>query len=61
MSVGLNTTDGLVVDSAGRKLYWTDTGTNRIEVATLDGKMRKVLVWKNLDNPRALALHYTAG
>ena len=26
---GLDTPDGLAVDSTGRKLYWTDTGTHR--------------------------------
>ncbi|CAG5849308.1 unnamed protein product [Menidia menidia] len=38
---GLMTTDWLAVDAVGRKIYWTDTGTNRIEVANLDGSMRK--------------------
>ena len=58
---GLNTTDGLAIDSTGRKLYWTDSGTNRIEVSTLDGRMRKVLIWEDLDSPRAISLHYDAG
>uniref|UniRef100_T1IRJ2 EGF-like domain-containing protein n=1 Tax=Strigamia maritima TaxID=126957 RepID=T1IRJ2_STRMM len=58
---GLDTTDGLVVDSTGRKLYWTDTGNNRIEVSELDGRNRKVLIWEKLDSPRALALHYDLG
>lgn len=55
------TTDGLAVDSVGRKVYWTDTGTNRIEVANLNGSVRKVLVWKNLDSPRAIALYHEMG
>uniref|UniRef100_A0A3B1J6C8 Low density lipoprotein receptor-related protein 4 n=1 Tax=Astyanax mexicanus TaxID=7994 RepID=A0A3B1J6C8_ASTMX len=54
----LMTTDGLAVDSVGRKIYWTDTGTNRIEVANLNGSMRKVLIWRNLDSPRAIALYH---
>ncbi len=58
---GLDTTDGLAVDSTGRKIYFTDTGNNRIEVASLDGSMRKVLIWQDLDSPRAIALHYDAG
>ncbi|KAF3832984.1 hypothetical protein F7725_026649 [Dissostichus mawsoni] len=58
---GLVTTDGLAVDAVGRKIYWTDTGTNRIEVANLDGSMRKVLVWENLDSPRAIALYNEMG
>uniref|UniRef100_A0A673NGJ6 Low density lipoprotein receptor-related protein 4 n=1 Tax=Sinocyclocheilus rhinocerous TaxID=307959 RepID=A0A673NGJ6_9TELE len=56
ISTGLVTTDGLAVDSVGRKIYWTDTGTNRIEVANLNGSMRKVLVWQNLDSPRAIRI-----
>uniref|UniRef100_A0AAX7SHF4 Low-density lipoprotein receptor-related protein 4 n=1 Tax=Astatotilapia calliptera TaxID=8154 RepID=A0AAX7SHF4_ASTCA len=61
ISTGLMTTDGLAVDAVGRKIYWTDTGTNRIEVANLDGSMRKVLVWQNLDSPRAIALYHEMG
>uniref|UniRef100_A0A8C2KB49 Low density lipoprotein receptor-related protein 4 n=1 Tax=Cyprinus carpio TaxID=7962 RepID=A0A8C2KB49_CYPCA len=61
ISAGLMTTDGLAVDSVGRKIYWTDTGTNRIEVANLNGSMRKVLVWQNLDSPRAIALFHEMG
>ena len=39
------------------KLFWSDSGTSRIEVANLDGSLRKVLIWKDLDKPRALAVH----
>lgn len=58
---GLNTTDGLAVDSTGRKIYWTDMGNSRLEVSNLDGSHRKVLIWENLDSPRAITLHYEAG
>lgn len=34
--------DGVAVDWIARNLYWTDTGTDRIEVARLNGKARKV-------------------
>lgn len=61
LCLGLVTTDGLAVDAVGRKIYWTDTGINRIEVANLDGSMRKVLVWQNLDSPRAIALYHEMG
>ncbi|XP_014224711.1 low-density lipoprotein receptor-related protein 4-like isoform X3 [Trichogramma pretiosum] len=57
----IDTVDSLVVDSVGRKIYWTDVGLNSIEVAELDGRNRKVIVWSGLDNPRAIALHYPAG
>lgn len=48
--------DGLACDWLGNKLYWTDSETNRIEVAELDGAFRKVLFWQDLDQPRAIAL-----
>ncbi|XP_031420163.1 low-density lipoprotein receptor-related protein 5 isoform X2 [Clupea harengus] len=53
---GLESPDGLACDWLGRKLYWTDSETNRIEVANLDGTSRKVLFWQDLDQPRAIAL-----
>lgn len=53
---GLASPDGLACDWLGSKLYWTDSETNRIEVAELDGSFRKVLFWQGLDQPRAIAL-----
>ncbi|GFR86359.1 low-density lipoprotein receptor-related protein 6 [Elysia marginata] len=48
--------DGLAVDWVSRKLYWSDSETNRIEVSTLDGEFRKVLYWEGLDRPGRIAL-----
>lgn len=48
--------DGLACDWLTDKLYWTDSETNRIEVATIDGNYRKVLFWSEVDQPRAIAL-----
>ncbi|XP_051476203.1 low-density lipoprotein receptor-related protein 5 isoform X2 [Apus apus] len=53
---GLVSPDGLACDWIGQKLYWTDSETNRIEVANLNGTSRKVLFWQDLDQPRAIAL-----
>ncbi|MEQ2207779.1 Low-density lipoprotein receptor- protein 6 [Xenoophorus captivus] len=53
---GLAAPDGLACDWLGKKLYWTDSDTNRIEVAELDGSLRKVVFWQELDQPRAIAL-----
>ena len=53
---GLVSPDGLACDWIGRKLYWTDAETNRIEVSELDGSNRKVLYWQRHDQPRAIAL-----
>ena len=47
---------GVAVDWVHDKLFWTDSGTSRIEVSDLDGRMRKVIVWKDVDKPRALAV-----
>lgn len=52
---------GVAVDWVARNLYWTDTGTDRIEVSRLDGSSRKVLISENLDEPRAITLHPTNG
>ncbi|XP_070568538.1 low-density lipoprotein receptor-related protein 6-like isoform X1 [Ptychodera flava] len=56
ITTGLVSPDGLACDWLGKKLYWTDSETHRIEVSNLDGTSRKVLFWKELDKPRAIAL-----
>uniref|UniRef100_A0A8C4XVC9 Low-density lipoprotein receptor-related protein 2 n=1 Tax=Falco tinnunculus TaxID=100819 RepID=A0A8C4XVC9_FALTI len=53
--------DGLAVDWVGRHLYWTDSGTNRIEVAKLDGRYRKWLIFSLLDQPAAIAVNPKRG
>ena len=58
---GLLAPDGLACDWLGRKLYWTDSETDRIEVSELDGSRRKVLIWQELDQPRAIALDPAKG
>ncbi|XP_029831536.4 low-density lipoprotein receptor-related protein 4, partial [Ixodes scapularis] len=61
ISFGLDTLGGLAVDSVGRKLYWSDSDRSLIEVSELDGRNRHVLFWKDVDSPRAIALHYEKG
>lgn len=56
ISSGLDKPEGLAIDWYTDKIYWTDGETNRIEVATLNGKYQKVLFWTDLDQPRAIAL-----
>ncbi|XP_030745699.1 low-density lipoprotein receptor-related protein 6 [Sitophilus oryzae] len=48
--------DGLAIDWFTNNIYWVDSDTNKIEVATLDGKHRKVLFWTDIDQPRAIAV-----
>lgn len=56
VDLGLETPDGLAVDWIAHNLYWSDTGTRRIEVVRLEGGSRKVLIWQDLAEPRCLAL-----
>lgn len=46
----------IAVDWVGRNLYWTDSVLENIEVSTLDGRYRKVLLNKNITSPRGLVL-----
>src|SRR4051812_14132410 len=58
---GLEHPEGMAVDWIAHNLYWADTSLNRIEVARLDGSSRKVILWKDLDNPRSIALDPNEG
>jgi len=61
MSAGVESPAGLAVDWLTHKLYWTEAVARRVEVANLDGSMRTVLIWTELDKPRDIALHPTVG
>ncbi|CAL8343607.1 unnamed protein product [Boreogadus saida] len=52
---------GLAVDWITGHIYWTDAGTNRIEVAELDGRYRKWLVYTDLDQPAAIVVNPSLG
>lgn len=47
---------GLAYDWITDKIYWTDAGTNRIEVAHANGSMRTLLAWDNIDKPRDIVV-----
>uniref|UniRef100_A0AAQ5Z5D7 Low-density lipoprotein receptor-related protein 2 n=1 Tax=Amphiprion ocellaris TaxID=80972 RepID=A0AAQ5Z5D7_AMPOC len=55
-STGLLIPESIAVDWVGRNLYWTDSVMENIEVSTLDGRFRKVLLTKNVTSPRGLVL-----
>lgn len=49
--------EGIAIDSISRRIYWTDSVKDTIEVASLDDpKMRTVLINKKLVNPRGIAV-----
>lgn len=56
MSVEVMNPDGVAIDWISRNIFWTDTGTNRIEVARLDGSSRRVIISDELDEPRAIVV-----
>lgn len=49
--------EGISVDWISRRIYWTDSSKDTIEVASLDdAKLRAVVVQGNLVNPRGIAV-----
>lgn len=44
------------VDWIGKKIYWADTGLNRIEVSNYNGSQRSVLISKDLESLWSIAL-----
>ncbi|XP_022326935.2 low-density lipoprotein receptor-related protein 4-like isoform X2 [Crassostrea virginica] len=59
---GLESPGGLALDWVHNKLFWTDSGTSLIEVMDLGGhKYRKVLIWDNMEKPRAIVAHPRVG
>lgn len=55
--IGVDTPGGLAVDYVGKKVFWTDEGTNQIEVSRLNGTSRKRLI--RSEEPRAILLDIT--
>lgn len=49
--------EGIAIDWISRRIYWTDSSKDTIEVANLDDpKQRTIIVRKHLVNPRGLAI-----
>ena len=58
---GLGSPEGIAIDWVSRLVFWTDSALKRLEVAKLDGSLRKVLLDKNIQNPRAIAVNPELG
>lgn len=55
--VDIESPEGVAVDWISRRLYWTDSKKDTIEVAALDNpKNRAVIIKRDLINPRGLAV-----
>ena len=48
---GLGSPNGIALDVAAGKMYWTDTGTNKIQRANLGGSQIETLISTGLENP----------
>lgn len=53
-STDLDSPEGIAIDHLGRTVFWTDSVKDRIEVASLDGSQRRVIIDSDLVNPRAI-------
>lgn len=42
---GLKSPSGVAVDWIHDLIFWTDSGTQRVEVANLDGSVRRTIAW----------------
>jgi len=50
---GLESPGGIAVDWIHDLLFWTDSGTRRVEVSNFQGNLRTVIASYDLDKPRA--------
>lgn len=50
----LGSPEGVAIDHLSRTVFWTDSLKDRIEVASLDGLQRRIIVDSDLVNPRAI-------
>ena len=48
--------EGVAIDWIGHNIYWSSFDSHTIEVATLEGKYRKVLVYNAVENPRGITV-----
>ena len=53
---GVGRVEGIAIDWVARLIYWTAYTSGKIEIATLDGKHRKIMLNTELEFPRGMAL-----
>jgi SHS2 domain-containing protein len=52
----VSSSEGLAIDWLSRNIFFTDSERRTIEVASLNGQYRKVLIKSHLSNPRGIAV-----
>ncbi|KAJ8320243.1 hypothetical protein KUTeg_001830 [Tegillarca granosa] len=58
---GLAEPHGIAVDWIGKHLYWTDSGTRKVEMAMLHDQKRITIAHGQLNQPFSIAVHPEAG
>ncbi len=53
---GNDSAECLAIDWINSAIYWTDTGSDSIEMSHLNGSLRRVIVSDGLDEPRAIVV-----
>lgn len=61
ISEGINGIEGIAVDWIAGNIYWTDRGHDTVEVSSLNGSNRYVVMHGDMEKPRALAVHPVLG
>ena len=61
LDIGVEILEGVAVDWIGRNLFWADSSNNRIETMQVDKRSRRLIVYKDVDSPRCLALDPNQG
>lgn len=56
MSRKVKSSDGIAIDWINEVIFWTDTGSNKIEQAKLDGADQFTILSDNLDEPRDITV-----
>lgn len=53
---GAVSVEGIALDWEACNIYWTDYIMETVEVASCDGKYRKILFHEDIANPRGIAV-----
>lgn len=57
INTDIDSPEGIAIDWISRRLYWTDSSKDTVEVADLDNSTRRaVIINKQLVNPRGIAV-----
>ena len=58
---GIVDPSGLAIDWVGKKIYWTDSGSNSILVSEMNGQNKMTLISSGVDKPSSLVVDPSEG